>query len=527
MFAALLRVQVSSVLASLGSSMRRKSGGLDRSGVYFLVGFMALLFLFIFGWTFSALAEPFYAAGLGWFYFALALLCSFALGFIGSVFTAQNQLFAARDNELLLAMPIPPRLILGSRMAMLLVMNYALQAAVLLPAGLIWLIKAQWSLAGAAAFCLGALFMPLLTLCLTCLAAWLLALLTSRLRNKSLITTVFYIIFLCAYFYFYFRFQNLLSVLVENGARLAGGLKAVYPVYAFGVAAAQGDPACLLGFLACCALPFAAVYALISRSFTSIATRRTAARRAAFREGRLRSAGVGAALFKKELARFGANGMYILNASTGAIMTLIGAAALVIYRGSLAAFLGLLPEGTAAALACLALCFLAAMNLITAPSISLEGKTLWLLKSLPVPAHRLLFAKAALHMAVAAPPSLIGSVVCCACLPLSAPEAAAVVLLPALMNLFGALLGLSVNLRWPKFDYINETAVIKNSASVAITMFASWAVLAAPAILYGAALHRVMPAYLFLLVCAAALAAACAALASGLRRRGGELLLEL
>ena len=130
MFAALLRVQVSSVLASLGSSMRRKSGGLDRSGVYFLVGFMALLFLFIFGWTFSALAEPFYAAGLGWFYFALALLCSFALGFIGSVFTAQNQLFAARDNELLLAMPIPPRLILGSRMAMLLVMNYALQAAV-------------------------------------------------------------------------------------------------------------------------------------------------------------------------------------------------------------------------------------------------------------------------------------------------------------------------------------------------------------------------------------------------------------
>ena len=55
---------------------------------------------------------------------------------------------------------------------------------------------------------------------------------------------------------------------------------------------------------------------------------------------------------------------------------------------------------------------------------------------------------------------------------------------PVLMCLFGALLGVVTNLRFPKFDYINETAVIKNSLSVVIAMFGSWGVLAAPGVLF-------------------------------------------
>ena len=41
-------------------------------------------------------------------------------------------------------------------------------------------------------------------------------------------------------------------------------------------------------------------------------------------------------------------------------------------------------EGSVPVLLCVLLCGLASMNLMTAPSVSLEGKSLWLMQSLPV-----------------------------------------------------------------------------------------------------------------------------------------------
>ena len=152
---------------------------------------------------------------------------------------------------------------------------------------------------------------------------------------------------------------------------------------------------------------------------------------------------------------------------------------------------------------------------------SLEGKTLWLLKSLPLRPRAILMSKVNLHLVISLPPTLIASVCCIAALPLSAADAAAVVLIPALMCLFGALLGVVTNLRFPKFDYINETAVIKNSLSVVIAMFGSWGVLAAPVVLYVAALDGLLGVTAYLYICAALLAAACAAMYIYLGR-GGE-----
>ena len=52
------------------------------------------------------------------------------------------------------------------------------------------------------------------------------------------------------------------------------------------------------------------------------------------------------------------------------------------------------------------------MNLLTPPSVSLEGKTLWLLQSLPVTPWQALRAKLDLHLACTLPPAPLP---CCAC----------------------------------------------------------------------------------------------------------------
>lgn len=85
-----------------------------------------LLFLYVFGvfgalffLTFGSLGDAYHTLGLDWLYFALFAVADLALMFIFSVFTAKSQLFEAKDNELLLSMPIPPRQILTSRLVML------------------------------------------------------------------------------------------------------------------------------------------------------------------------------------------------------------------------------------------------------------------------------------------------------------------------------------------------------------------------------------------------------------------------
>ena len=520
----LIKAQLQSVLASLTRTSRGKR--LSVAGAVLLMAFLAVIFLSFFGFTFYALALALPGMGLGWFYFALAAIMAFALGFIGSVFTAQQQLFAARDNELLLAMPIRPRDILGARMAVLLLLDYAFTLVVLLPAGVVWLMVVGGTAGGVFGFVLSALLLPLLIMCFTCLFAWLLALISSRMRNKTVVTLVLYLAFLAAYFYFYMNLQQLLTVNIANSKQIAGAFVAVYPLYAFG-RASLGSWLHIAGFAACCVIPFALVYAILSRGFLAVTTRRPSVKKLVYRERALKTSGVGAALLRKELGRFAANGMYILNAAMGSVLTIAAAVALIIYRDEAMQLLSVLPEGMGEGAVILALCFLNATDVISAPSISLESKTLWLLKSLPVPAWRILMAKVYLHLVIALPPTLIASACCCAALPFPPAGAAMVVLIPALTCVFGALLGVAVNLRYPKFDYINETAVIKNSMSVTVTLFGSWALLAAAALLYGLALHRVMGMTAYLYICAALLAALCAALYLSLRRSGARRFAEL
>ena len=75
--------------------------------------------------------------------------------------------------------------------------------------------------------------------------------------------------------------------------------------------------------------------------------------------------------------------------------------------------------------------------------------------------------------------------------------------------LFTALLGVVVNLHFPKFDYINETVVIKQSMSTMICMFGSMAVVLVLALLYALLLSASVAPTLFLAVCLVLLVIVC------------------
>ena len=77
---------------------------------------ISLLFVYVLGCLFFSMGALFYVLGetlirlhLDWMYFALAAFVGIFTGIIGSMFVASGVLFEAKDNELLLSMPIPPK----------------------------------------------------------------------------------------------------------------------------------------------------------------------------------------------------------------------------------------------------------------------------------------------------------------------------------------------------------------------------------------------------------------------------------
>ena len=102
---------------------------------------------------------------------------------------------------------------------------------------------------------------------------WIIALINTRMRNKSLVTMVLTLILFLAYMYVCLQMQTYLQKLVENGSAIGEAVqKALPPFYYMGRAIADGDILSFALFLTFCIVPFAVVYLILSRSFVRIAT---------------------------------------------------------------------------------------------------------------------------------------------------------------------------------------------------------------------------------------------------------------
>ena len=459
-----------------------------------LLIYIAASLMFTVGAVFYGLCAPLFDAGVGWFYFALAGLFAFAICFIGSVFMVQSYIFAARDNELLLAMPIKPSAILAGRLSALLVTEYIFQAVIMVPVFCILLINSYISFVpalGIVFFFLAAALLPLIALALGCFVGWLVALITSRLRNKNVMTLVLSLGFLAAYFWLYNKLMDNLNVLVENGAEIAEAVRrTLFPVYHLGVAVANGSALSFVIFALCAIVPFIVMCALLSRSFVRLAAGGRAAKKAKYKEKALRVSGSRMALLKRELRYYWSQPMYILNSSFGMILMVVFAVVMIV-RPVL--FLGLFDQDSGGlagiidpgVMGAIVLSALALLNAVSAPTISLEGKNLWISKSLPVNASDILLSKAGLHLAVCGIPAIFAGLVCIVVLPISGfLQAALTLVLPISVTLMFSLLGVALNLSFPRFDWINPIQPVKQGISSMLTMFGGMALLSVLVILY-------------------------------------------
>lgn len=425
------------------------AGGRRRSRAA-IIGYAALLLYAAaaFGAMFWLLSDTLCAAlepaGLSWLYFALMGTLALLLGLIGSVLMTYQTLYAARDNEFLLSLPIPPGTILLARMTGLYLLTLFFQVLVLLPAGIVYARYAGLTAGGAVSWLVALGLLTLLTLALACAVGWLIALAAGHVRHRSLMTVLLSTVFIVAYFALCMRLNRSLALLMEHldllARYFAGWLR---PLGLIG-RALSGDGAALFVFAALSLALSALVYAALSHSFFALAAGRRAAPRANARIRQTRAATEDAALLRRDVL-----------------------AAILAQNSELRAELLPLTAGI--------ILLLCAMGIVTAPSVSLEGRRLWIVQSLPVEPWQVLRAKLRLHLLCVGAPALVSAVLLAAALRLGAVQAVLLMLLTLAFVFFGAQTGLLWGLRLPNLTWTNETAPIKQGAATALALLTGWA----------------------------------------------------
>ena len=492
MIAALFKKQMMEVFSWIFKD--RKNGKLrTEKGIAGYCLMYLVLFGFL-GYMFyemaAAICGPLLLADMGWLYWCLMGLLAIFLGVFGSVFNTYASLYLAKDNDLLLAMPIPPSRILAVRMAGVYAMGLMYELIVMIPAQIVWIHTADVSAAGIICTLCIPLVLSVLILVLSDFLGWVVALIAGKLRHKNIATVIITLGLLTGYYYAYGRGYGMIQEFVQSASTMGAKLKTpLYLMYQMGMAAG-GSISAMAIFTAATAVLFAITWAVLSSGYLKLMTVNRGEVRKEYREKQAeKKHSVAMALWQKELRRFLGSATYMLNCGLGMILMPVSAAALVWKAGEIRLILSMLPQELMPVFAAGAVCLIAAMNDLSAPSVSLEGKNLWLLQAMPVSGRQVLEAKLRFHFVmtiVPAVPLLIAVEWLIGAKPV---EGLMIAVSAVLFIFFMAEVGLALNLKMPNLTWTSEAVPVKQSAGVMISLFGGWG-LAAAAVGLGMALKR-------------------------------------
>lgn len=501
----LLKKQMMEVFAWLYQD--KKSGkNRSKSGVLLYVGIYLMIFGFL-GYIFYELAKmlaPLIGIGFGWMFMALLSLIGVALGVFGSVFNTFASLYQAKDNDMLLSMPVSTSVILIARLAGVYALGLMYEIIVMIPTLIVFFIHSKVGVSGVIFTILIPLVLSVLILALSCVIGWLVAIISSKVKNKNIITVILSLIFIAAYYYVYGKAYDILQQIMAAPEMAAKKVKSIlYLFYHMGLAS-QGNASSMLIFTAIVLVMMGLVYLVLSRSFVKIATANPGVAKVKYREKAVKSQSVNSALFGKEIRRFLGSPTYMLNCGLGIVMMVVAAIAMLIKGQNVIKTLNMAfgaVDGLVPMAACAALCVIVSMNDLTAPSVSLEGKNLWILQAFPVSGWQVLMAKLNMHLVLTLIPA---SLLTASVLWMLKPETVYLIMIPiivVLFILFMAVIGLVLNLKMPNLTWTNEAIPVKQSMGVMIALFGGWGLVLA----FGAGYYLLMDVLspVVYLICAA------------------------
>lgn len=477
----LVSIQMGSVLTdmlSLGNSRKKKSKAFGYGGLALFVVLMTFL---------SFMYVVMISEGLKMFNSldilpSLMMAVTSLLVLMTTIFKVKGTIFAFKDYDLVMSLPVSTTGIVASRLLLLYVINMLFVSIIMIPTTLVYGIMANPRLEFYIISLITLFFIPLVPIALASILGTFVAYISSRFRYKNLFNIIFSIIMVLFLMFFPAFIGGGGQKLVDMSRLLTNQVNELYPLASFYTKAAISyDILSLIIFIGISVVFFILYSLVVGRAFKWLNSKMlTGASGTKFKMGEQKVSSPFVALYKKEMKRFFTTPVYVLNTGFGVILATIGIIALLVIESPIGGYFNIsfdisqymsVPEigGAIGVFGPLMISFFIMLTSTTSASISLEGKNLWILKSLPVSEKTIFFSKLGVNITVLTP-LIFDIFILLLILKVDFILGLIMITIGILSMTFVSTFGLLINTIFPNFNWTTETVAVKQSASTLISM---------------------------------------------------------
>ena len=443
--------------------------------------FLFIIVCFSVGIYAFALGELLHKVNLTYIMLSIFIASVSMLAFIEGIYKSQGILFEAKDNDLLLSLPIKKSTILFSRIFKLLVFEYLYNLLFLLPAFIAYIYYEHPGINFYFISILMIILIPIIPTILGCLFGYLVKLISSKFRSKKLIQTILTCIIFVVLFLLSQNMQEYLQKIVSKAKSINELLsKIYYPIGAYSNLIKKFDLMILIKLLLINIVPFILFVLIGQKYYFKIILNSKSTSKKSKGKVNIKSNRPLVSLTKKEVKRYFSSPVYMFN--TGFEVILLFIFTLILCFKGKSSLIGLLSGYGLSNSISIEMIFYGivffslALTSITSSSISLEGRTINITKSLPID-YKLIFKSKILNcFIIELPLVLLSILIFIIRFRINLLYIICLIIISLITIFLNAVIGLLMNLKYPKLNFTNDTEVVKQSMSSLTSVFISFAI---------------------------------------------------
>ena len=449
---------------------------------------LALIVMLSIGSYAVMFAEELAPKNLTYIILTIFIMVTSLLTIIEGVYKSQGILFEAKDNDLLFSLPISKSKIFFTRVFKLISFQFLYNSLFMLPAIIVYAIYEKPNLSFYLLSLIMLVLLPIIPTIVACIIGYIIKGVTSRFKFRNILQVILTSLILLLIFYGSFNMQTMIANVTQNANSINEVITKIYYPAGLYISLIQNfNILDLVSLLAINIIP-AILFIYLASIFYFKITSKLGEKGNNSKKGnwekltkktfKVKSQLSG--LISKEIKRFFSSSVFIVNAGFGMVLMLAVTIGISInFEGMINSML----QGKEIEMSIVEIrtfmpkifygfvVFISCMTSITSSMISLEGKSFNITKSLPVKPEKILLAKVLTSNIISTPVILVCDVIFFIVFKVAIMDMIFILLASILMPIFTALVGILMNLKYPKMDATSDTEVVKQSMSSGLSVF--------------------------------------------------------
>lgn len=477
----IIKATISDISFTGGSSTKKQKNKVSLSNFWVILLLVCISTLYAF-----SLGVEFHKIDMMYVLLSIYSIAIVITTLISGIFKAGSLIYMSKNNDMLLSMPIKKSDIYLARVIKFLLYEYIQTIVIMIPAVVAYGYFEHPSFIFYISTLLYIISLPIIPVILSLIIGYLICVLSSKMKNKSIAQTVISFIFFAGIMYLSFSGSIIINNISRYAPKISSTLSGVYyPLKLYTNCILENSYISMVYLIVISVFVLLILVKLFSINYFKVISKLSEGHiKGNYKLREVKTRSKIKALLSKELKRYFGSSIYILNTIIFPII-IFGVGIYTIFANlNINEIMQGVDEGYLPLIIAVGIFMMLGTASTTCSSISMEGSKISILKSMPVKAEEIFLAKIIMNIVVMLPLTLLGAISLGIGLKLDLLLTILALIFITISSIFVAMFGLLINLKLPKLDALNDTVIVKQSASMLVNMFSIFAFAAILLIIY-------------------------------------------